>query len=251
LSKEKEKEKPLNFNIGKVTGSANVSVLIAYENSQREQSFLSQFKKQGSNVAKQKVQPTQGESKPTPSVITSKEQKLDTEEKPREKEKDELSNHSKDDHEDEVPEDQLPKKTLKSEVLRKSLKMNFEEFTFNTECRRCNYLEKMLQAQQSDLKVLQSQIECFMNGNFENPDKQEEKFDSESLLKEPQFNKIYADSNVIVDENSLLKPEEKKSNLNATTTSDKKKPAEKSTTNNQNKQPIDKKTTLRCGHICS
>ena len=114
--------------------------------------------------------------------------------------------------EDNIKEETSEKKELKSETIRKSLKINLNEFTFNTQCKRCNYLEKMIEAQGNDIKILQNQIECFMKGNFENPNKESELLESENLLKEPIFNKLFDSNNINFEEisNQTLKTEESK-----------------------------------------
>ena len=73
LSKEREKEKSLTFNIGKLSGTAIVSVSIITENSQKDKTFLTLNKKTSTNSddatksisrpSNQKNQPTQGDNK--------------------------------------------------------------------------------------------------------------------------------------------------------------------------------------------
>ena len=225
LSKEREKEKSLTFNIGKLSGTAIVSVSIITENSQKDKTFLTLNKKTSTNSddatksisrpSNQKNQPTQGDNKGFKTV------QADTIMKPVETEnivKLEQKNLTKsdksfsDDEEDNIKEETSEKKELKSETIRKSLKINLNEFTFNTQCKRCNYLEKMIEAQGNDIKILQNQIECFMKGNFENPNKESELLESENLLKEPIFNKLFDSNNINFEEisNQTLKTEESK-----------------------------------------
>ena len=225
LSKEREKEKSLTFNIGKLSGTAIVSVSIITENSQKDKTFLTLNKKTSTNSddatksisrpSNQKNQPTQGDNKGFKTV------QADTIMKPVETEnivKLEQKNLMKsdksfsDDEEDNIKEETSEKKELKSETIRKSLKINLNEFTFNTQCKRCNYLEKMIEAQGNDIKILQNQIECFMKGNFENPNKESELLESENLLKEPIFNKLFDSNNINFEEisNQTLKTEESK-----------------------------------------
>ena len=168
-----------------------------------------------SRPSNQKNQPTQGDNKGFKTV------QADTIMKPVETEnivKLEQKNLTKsdksfsDDEEDNIKEETSEKKELKSETIRKSLKINLNEFTFNTQCKRCNYLEKMIEAQGNDIKILQNQIECFMKGNFENPNKESELLESENLLKEPIFNKLFDSNNINFEEisNQTLKTEESK-----------------------------------------
>ena len=95
---------------------------------------------------------------------------------------------------------------LKSKVLRKSLKIDLNAFTYNSNCRRCNYMERIVIAQQKDIQTLQNQIECFLKGNYTEPlgNKNAINFnmninmnmnmESEFLLNsEPYFNKIFSE----------------------------------------------------------
>lgn len=195
LSKEREKEKALSFTIGKLSGSATVSVLICNEGGQKEKTFLSQYQKGSiSSAPKNDVpvpRPSNSKQPSQPSQGDGKVKTIEVEEKVKVTEEKQEANQSFEDEDDIIKDEPSEKKTLKSEVLRKSLKINYTDFTFNTTCKRCNYLERLIQAQQNDIKILQNQIECFMKGNFENPNKEPEVLESESLLKEPVFNKIF------------------------------------------------------------
>jgi hypothetical protein len=104
--------------------------------------------------------------------------------------------HEDDDVVDEI-EIPVQKNRLKSECVRNSLKIDWDTFTFNTSCRRCNYLERLIDAQRKDVSSLQNQIESFIKGTYDDTDIIPE---SEQLLKsEPVFNKIFPDNNMSID----------------------------------------------------
>jgi len=232
LTKEREKEKALTFNIGKSSGSANVSVLICNENSQKEKNFLSQFKLSANlastnNVPRpsnSKTQYSQEDSRcKTNENLEEKSKLIEENSRVLEEKQETISNKSVDNDEDEIVKEEPVKKTMRSEVLRKSLKINYHEFTFNSECKRCNYLERLIQAQNNDIKVLQNQIECFMKGNFDNPKGEPETLETENLLKEPVFNKLFNEANAVNLDESVSQPKIEETKVNSN-----KKPVQKS-----------------------
>jgi len=86
---------------------------------------------------------------------------------------------------------------LRSTIVRKSLNINYDEFTYNTACKRCNYMERLIKAQEKDIDVLQNQVECFLRGNFNSPMDKAFELESENLLKgEPVFKKIFSDIDI-------------------------------------------------------
>ena len=89
------------------------------------------------------------------------------------------------------------------------MKIDWDTFTYNTSCRRCNYLERLIDAQRKDVNSLQNQIESFVKGNYEDA---EFVLESEQLLKsEPVFNKIFPGDNFVDQQTQSIEGSPKKS----------------------------------------
>jgi hypothetical protein len=201
LNKEVEKPIAIQFKVEKplaamidtsatvVNVTANVVLVVVDSGSKKEKDFLA--KNAGT---------TSGGAVPKRGSVRIAEQSLPKPTQKIEEVSEERNNSFAEEEEHSVAEDIPMVKPdskegvkLKSECLRKSLKIDYDTFTYNTACRRCNYLEKLVQAQGKDVQVLTNQLECFIKGNFQGENINIPNNAEELLKSEPQFAKVFRD----------------------------------------------------------
>ena len=180
----------IETNIDEVKVSLKFSMVLTTSNSNRFKQFYEELEKKRTALPSKTVNPLQLIHN-HPSINRSEEAKnsqvnrsndsINEEEKPKE-----------------MPKEEVDRITnLRSTIIRKSLNIDYNDFTYNSSCKRCNYMERLIKAQEKDIEVLQNQVECFLRGNFNSPLDKAFELDSENLLKsEPVFKRIFADIDV-------------------------------------------------------
>ncbi len=199
LSKDTSKTPSIDFIVDKpiarmidsnnedIKVDSKFTLVLTAPSSSRLKAFLEEIEKQKTHIPAKTVNPMH--------LFGSNNSNLPKKDESKDKD---ISNFEEEKPEEELTKEEHDKKVrLRSQVVRKSLNINYDEFTYNTACKRCNYMERLIKAQEKDIEVLQNQVECFLRGNLNSALDKAFELESENLLKsEPVFKKIFSDIDV-------------------------------------------------------